>query len=131
MATAKEPKPSNLVVVVFDRHNDAYSVNSGPWLKHGFQRARSKDTSEQRPSGSGKPPERTTGSTIPEQTTGSTIEGTGTTAVTGTTAGTSNSDEDILMCLRSTEIPGHQGHCHWHVWDGEQWVDTGKHGCSC
>ena len=86
-----------LLVIVFDRTNGRYCVDSGKWLNHGF--IGPKDADRDAPS---KPP-----SSPP------------------------TSNEDVMRCLRSL-LPGHTTHCHWHVWTGSAWKDTGMESCgSC
>jgi len=124
MPAYKEPtvEEQALVVVVFDRSTGKYCVNGGPWLEHGYVEPKEDDrhailhgappsqspSSPQRPSSPPSSSSQSSSSSTPP----------------------SGSDEDLTRCLRSTMV-GHVGHCHTKVWDGAQWVDTGRHCTGC
>ena len=101
-----------LVVVVFDRANGRYCVDSGPWVRHGFvgpkgsereQDCRDDPHAPQSPTPQSPPPQSPPGSPPP-------------------------TNEDVMRCLRSL-LAGHTAHCHWHVWTGSRWKDTGMENC--
>jgi hypothetical protein len=102
--TSVDEKP--LLVVVFDRKNGKYCVDSGPWLEHGYIDPKRRRDPDQR--GGSQPVGSQSGS--------------------GEPGGGEPPPEDVLRCLKS-RMPGHTTHCHWHVWNGSTWVDTMKENC--
>jgi len=141
MPAYKEPtvEEQALVVVVFDRSTGKYCVNGGPWLEHGYVEPKEDDrhailhgappsqspSSPQRPS---SPPSSSSQSSSSSQRPSSPPSSSSQSSSSSTPP--SGSDEDLTRCLRSTMV-GHVGHCHTKVWDGAQWVDTGRHCTGC
>jgi hypothetical protein len=110
-----------LVVVVFDRANGRYCVDSGPWVRHGFVGPKGSEredcgddphTPHSRTPESHNPQSPAPQSPPPESPTGS----------------PPSTNEDVMRCLRSL-LAGHTTHCHWHVWTGSKWKDTGMENC--
>ena len=111
-----EMEAQPLVVVVFDRANGRYCVDSGPWVRHGFVGPKGSER-EERGDARHTPHSPTPQSHDPQSSTPQ--------SPTGSPPPT---NEDVMRCLRSL-LAGHTGHCHWHVWTGSRWKDTGMENC--
>jgi hypothetical protein len=116
-----------LLVIVFDRKNQRYTVDSGAWTEHGFSgpigserehypgdRHSPQSPSHQSPtSPSQSPTPQSPSSQSPSSQSPS---------------GNPPPNEDVMRCLRSL-VAGHTTHCHWHVWTGSKWKDTMMENC--